>query len=127
MALEFKKDEKFEDFGSLEEFFSKYGDCSVEIDDIDEPNIRLIFTSNQDIEIRFLCSIPLSDIIRQEGGFPIGMEGYRILRITKNDGSSYFRISQSIDIDINQPDSEIEKLDKTLRGNKRFVLKIDKI
>ncbi len=127
MAIEFKKDEKFEDFGSLEEFFSKYGDCSVEIDDIDEPNIRLIFISNQDIEIRFLCSVPLSDIIRQEGGFPIGMDGYRILRITKNDGSSYFRISQSIDIDISQPDSEVEKLDKTLRGNKRFVLKIDKI
>lgn len=125
MALDFKKDEKFEDFGSLEEYFKNYGDCTVSIEDIEEPNIKLIIISNQEIEFRLLCSIPLSNIIRQKGGFPEEMDGYRVLRIKKNDVESYFRVSQSIDIDLNQLDSEIEKLDKTLIGNKRFVFKIE--
>jgi len=125
MPLLFKKDDKFEDLGSVEEFFSRYGDCSVSIDDIDEPNIRLTIISNQEIEFKLLCSNALSEIIRQETGFPKGMERYRILRITKNDGTSYIRVSQSIDIDLNQANSEIQVLEKTLKGNKRFVLKID--
>jgi len=127
MPLIFKKDDKFEDLGSIEEFLSKFGDCSVSIDNIDEPNIRLTIISDQEIEFKILCSNPLSDIIRQEGDFPQGMERYRILRITRNDRNSYIRVSQSIDIDVNQPNSEIEILENTLKGNKRFVLKIGDI
>jgi hypothetical protein len=121
MPLIFKKDDKFEDLGSIEDFFSSYGDCSVSIDNIDEPNIRLTIVSEQ------FCSNPLSSIIRQNGGFPEGMGKYRILRITKEDGSSYIRLSQSIDIDASQPSSEIERLEKTLKGNIRHFIKIENL
>lgn len=127
MPLIFKKDDKFEDLGSLEEFLSSYGNSSVSIDNIDEPNIRLTIVSEQEIEFKLYCSNPLSSIIRQNGGFPEGMEKYRILRITKEDGSSYIRVSQSIDIDASQPSSEIERLEKTLKGNIRHFIKIENL
>lgn len=123
MPIVFKKDDKFEDLGSIEEFLSSYGDCSVSIDDIDEPNIGLTIVSNQEIEFKILCSTPLSSIIRQNGGFPEGMEKYRILKITKDDGSKYIRVSQSIDIDGSHPDSE--RLERTLKGNVRQFFKIE--
>jgi hypothetical protein len=123
MPIVFKKDDKFEDLGSIEEFFSGYGDSSVSIEDIDEINIRLTIVSNQEIKFEILCSTRLSSIIRQYGGFPDEMEKYRILKITKNDGSKYIRVSQSIDIDGSLPDSEI--LEKRLKGNVRQFFKIE--
>lgn len=123
MPLVFKKDDKFEDLGSIEEFFSDYGDSSVSIEDIDEINIRLTIVSNQEIKFEILCSTPLSSIIRQNGGFPDGMEKYRILKITKDDGRKYIRVSQSIDIDGSLPDSE--RLENTLKGNVRKFFKIE--
>lgn len=125
MSLVFKKEDKFEDLGSIEEFLSSYGDCSVSIDDIDEPNIRISIVSNQEIEFKILCSTPLSSIIRQNGGFPEGMEKYRILKITKDDGSKYIRVSQSVDIDVSHPDSE--KQERILKGNVKQIFKIENL
>ena len=127
MPLIFKKDDKFEDLGSIEEFFSSYGDCSVSIDDIDEPNIRLTIISEQDIEFNLFCSKSLSNIIRQNGGFPEGMGKYRILRITKEDGRNYIRVSQSVDIDASVDNPEIERLINTMKGNIRQFIKIDNL
>lgn len=98
MKIESKKDPKFENLGTLNDFISKYGVCSMTIDDINEPNIPLSIISNQEIEFKLYCSYALSDIIRHQQGFPYGMKNYRILRITNNDGSSYIRVSQSADI-----------------------------
>lgn len=125
MAIEFKKDPKYEDLGSLDDFFSKYGDCSVSIENIDKANIPLSIISNQEIEFKLYCSYALSDIIRQQQGFPHDMENYRILRITNSDGSNYIRVSQSINIkkSIDECFDEVEKL----KGNVRIVFNIDDI
>ena len=127
MSLEFKKDDKFEDLGSFEDFFNNYGDCSVSIDHIDKPNIQLTVISNQEIEFKLVCSLPLSNIIREEKGFPTGMEKYRILRISRQDSSSYIRVSQSVDIELDISNSNVMDLDNKQRGNKRFVFKIKNV
>jgi hypothetical protein len=125
MPLVFKKDDKWENLGSIDEFFSSYGDCSVSIDDINEPNIRLSIVSNQEIEFKLLCSTSLSSIIRQNGGFPLGMGKYIIYKITEGNGSKYIRVSQSIEIDVNHPESE--RLEHLLKGNVIKVFKIEEL
>jgi hypothetical protein len=127
MPLIFEKDNKFEDLGSLEEFLSSYGDCLVSIDDINEPNIRLTIVSEQEIEFKILCSNPLSKIIQENGGFPEVIEMYRIIRIKKKDGGSYIRVSQSINIDVSKPNSEVEKLKNTVKGNIIYSFKIESL
>jgi hypothetical protein len=125
MPIIFKADDNFEDLGSIEDFLCNYGNCTITIDNIDESNIGLTIVSNQEIELKILCSIPLSTIIRQIGGFPEGIEKYRILKIKNADGSKYIRISQSIEIDGSHPDSE--KLGQALKGNVRTIFKIENL
>jgi hypothetical protein len=120
--LEFKKDEKFEDLGSLDDFFNSYGDCDVSIEDIEKTNIQLTIVSNQQIEFKLVCSQALSNIIREENGFPFGMEKYRIYRICEPDGNCYIRISQSIMIEYNSSnDSEMEN---KLKGHIRYIFRV---
>lgn len=121
MSLKFN--DKFEDLGSMDDFFSQYGDCSVSIDKIDEPNIKLSIISVEGIEFKILCSTSLSKIIFQNNGFPEGMEKYRVQRITRDDGSKYIRITQSIEIDSTTPDAEY--LEATLKGSVSQFRKFD--
>ena len=120
--LEFKKNEKFKDLGSLDDFFNSYGECVVSIEDIEKTNIQLSIVSDQQIEFKLMCSQPLSDIIREEKGFPFGMEKYRIYRISEANGNCYIRISQSIMIEYNE--SNDFEMDSKLKGNIKYFVKV---
>jgi hypothetical protein len=109
MAFEFKKGDKFEDLGSLEEFCKNFGKCKIKIQDKAEKRITLNIKSIQDVEIKILCSIALSEIIRNTKGFPKDFQDYRLLRITNINGKKMIRLSQKIAYDVddllNEPNS----------------------
>ena len=54
--LEFKsnQNEKFQDLGSIEEYFKIYGDFECRI--IDEPKIKLLIISDEEVETLMSCS-----------------------------------------------------------------------
>jgi hypothetical protein len=56
--LEFKsnQNEKFQDHVSIEEYFKIYGDFECRIIDIDEPNIKLLIISDEEVETLMSCS-----------------------------------------------------------------------
>jgi len=122
MALEFKKDDKFEDLGSLKEYCNSYGKCKISIHNINDSNIALTIKSSQEIQFILLCSYALSNIIKKHRSFPEKFESYRILRIKKDNGEKFIRVSQNIDIEENQllSDEEFDKLTNSLEGNVRI-------
>lgn len=121
MALEFKKDNKFEDLGSLKEYCSYYGECKISIDNINNSNIVLTIKSSQEIQFTLICSYALSNIIKKQKSFPEKFESYRILRTKKEKGEKFIRVSQNIEIDGNQlSDEEFDKLTNTVEGNIRI-------
>jgi len=110
--FDFKKDNRFEDLGSLKEFGEKFGICKISIASISEANIHLSIKSNQEIEFKMLCSIPLSQIIRAKKSLPENIAEYRVLRIKENDETSYIRVSQSIIIEADSDISFNENIEK---------------
>ncbi len=100
-ALEFKSNhnDKFQDLGSIEEYFKKFGDFECRIIDIDEPNIKLLIKSVEEVETTMICSQKLSKIIKENKGFPKGMNGYRILRIVNSNSKPFIRVSVNMKID----------------------------
>jgi hypothetical protein len=100
-ALEFKSNhnEKFQDLGSIEEYFKKFGDFECRIIDINEPNIKLLIISVEEVETTMICSQKLSNIIKENKGFPKGMNGYRILRIVNSNSKPFIRVSVNMKID----------------------------
>lgn len=122
MALDFKIDDKFEDLGSLKEFCSKYGKCKISVENINDSNIVLTIKSSQEIQFSLLCSYPLSNILKKLKAFPEKFEHYRVLRIKKDNGDKYIRVSQNIDIEENQlfSNEEFDKLTNGLEGNVRI-------
>ena len=122
MALEFKKDEKFEDLGSLKEFCSNYGICKISIKNINDSNIVLTIKSSQEIQFSLLCSYRLSNILKKIKAFPKRFECYRVLRITNNNGDKFIRVSQNIDLEVNEllTHEEFEKLTNSIEGNIRI-------
>ena len=122
MALDFKKDDKFEDLGSLKDYCNNYGTCKISIDNITDSNILLTIKSSQEIQFTLLCSYPLSNIIKKHKSFPEKFESYRILRIKKDNGEKFIRVSQNIDIEENQllADEEFDNLINRLEGNVRI-------
>jgi hypothetical protein len=122
MAVEFKKNDRFEDLGTLKEYCSYYGRCKISINNINDSNIVLTIKSSQEIQISLLCSYPLSNIIKKLKAFPEKFESYRILRIKKDNGDKFIRVSQNIDIEANQllSDEEYDKLTNDLEGNVRI-------
>lgn len=122
MALDFKKDDKFEDLGSLKDYCNNYGTCKISIDNIKDSNILLTIKSSQEIHFTLLCSYPLSNIIKKQKSFPEKFESYRILRIKKNNGEKFIRVSQNIDIEENQllANEEFDNLINRLEGNVRI-------
>ena len=99
--LEFKSNhnEKFQDLGSIEEYFKIFGDFECRIIDIDEPNIKLLIISEEEVETIMLCSQKLSKIIKENNGFPKGMNSYRILRIVNSNSRPFIRVSVNMTID----------------------------
>ena len=121
MALEFKKNDKFEDLGSLKEYFSNYGECKISIDNINDSNIVLTIKSSQEIQFTLLCSYALSNIIKKQKSFPEKFEYYRILRTKKENGEEYIIVSQNIEVDGNKlSDEEFDKLTNSVEGNIRI-------
>lgn len=118
MALEFKKNDEFEDLGSLKEYFSGYGECKISIDNFNDSNIILNIKSSQEIQFNLLCSYALSNIIKKQKTLPEKLESYRILRIKKYNGEKYIRVSQNIVIDGNQTSfEEYQKISNKVEGN----------
>lgn len=99
--LEFKSNQnkKFQDLGSIEEYFNKFGDFECRIIDIDETNIKLLIISEEEVETIMLCSQKLSKIIKENNGFPKGMNNYRILRIVNSNNKPFIRVSVNMNID----------------------------
>jgi hypothetical protein len=122
MALDFKKDDKFEDLGSLKEFCSNYSICKIYIDNINDSNIMLTIKSSQEIQFNLLCSHTLSNILRKLKSFPERFECYRVLRIKNDNGDKFIRVSQNIDLEVNEllSDEEFDKLTNSLEGNVRI-------
>jgi hypothetical protein len=57
LPLEFKSNQhKFQDLGSIEEYFKIYGDFECRIIDIDEPSIKLLIISDEEVETLMSCS-----------------------------------------------------------------------
>jgi hypothetical protein len=114
--LEFKSNhnEKFQDLGSIEEYFKMYGDFECRIIDIDEPNIKLLIISDEEVETIMSCSQKLSKIIKENKGFPKGMNNYRILRIVNPNSKPYIRVSVNMTIDW---DGSSEVLDDVMKNN----------
>lgn len=122
-----KQDNKFEDLGSLKDFCSKYGTYNIVIENDIASNIYLLIKSEQEIELRIFCSIALSEIIRDEGELPKNIDDYHVLRIKRNDDTSYLRVSQNLNIEGDpnlSPMENVEKI-KNLRGNVAISLKIN--
>lgn len=121
MALEFKKNDTFEDLGSLKEYCNNYGNCKISVNNINDSNIALTIKSSQEIQFTLLCSYALSNIIKKQKSFPEKFEYYRILRIKKDNGEKFIRVSQNIDIEENQlSDEEFAKLTNRLDGIARI-------
>lgn len=100
--LIFKMGNKFEDLGSLKEFCNNFGKCKVKIQDKAASRITLNIRSIQDVEINILCSIALSEIIKNTKGFSKDFQYYRLLRITKSNGEKIIRLSQAIAFDVDE-------------------------
>jgi hypothetical protein len=128
MALDFKLkgNSKFQDLGSLDEYFDKYGETDCYIEDLKSSNIKLLFKTKDEIEIILTCSQQLSDIIKKNSGFPQGMENYRVLRILKDNGDSYIRISINMELDGDKNGFVFDDMEKykNFTGNKIITYKI---
>jgi hypothetical protein len=113
--LEFKSNhnEKFQDLGSIEEYFKVFGNFECRIIDIDEPNIKLLIISEEEVETIMLCSQKLSKIIKENNGFPKGMNSYRILRIVNSNSKPFIRVSVNMTIDW---DGSNEVLDDVMKN-----------
>ena len=113
--LEFKSNhnEKFQDLGSIEEYFKVFGNFECRIIDIDEPNIKLLIISEEEVETIMLCSQKLSKIIKENNGFPKGMNSYRILRIVNSNSKPFIRVSVNMTIDW---DGSIEVFDDVMKN-----------
>ena len=76
--LEFKSNhnEKFQDLGSIEEYFKIYGDFECRIIDIDEPNIKLLIISDEEVETIMSCSQKLSKIIKENKNIENSLKYY---------------------------------------------------
>jgi len=122
-----KQDNKFEDLGSLKDFCSKYGAYNIVIENDTSSNIYLLIISEQEIELRILCSIALSEIIRVEGELPKNIDDYHVLRITRNDDTSYLRVSQNLNFEGDPNLSAMENFEKIkdLKGNVAIHIKIN--
>ena len=113
--LEFKsnQNEKFQDLGSIEEYFNKFGDFECRIMDIDETNIKLLIISDEEVETTMICSQKLSKIIKENKGFPNGMNNYRILRIVNSNSKPFIRVSVNMKIEW---DGSTEVLDDVMKN-----------
>ena len=122
-----KQDNKFEDLGSLKDFCSKYGAYTIVIENDIASNIYLFINSEQEIELRILCSMALSEIIRVEGELPKNIDDYHVLRIKRNDDTSYLRVSQNLNIEGDSNLSLLENIEKIkdLRGNVAINFKVN--
>lgn len=118
----------FEELETLKEFCEKYGDCTVSVEDMQEYNIQLKISSDQEIEFKILCSNALSDIIRKENKLPENLFDYKILRITENN-RSYIRVSQSRTVEADPNLSLWENMEKVkdLHGNISVSFKVEDI
>lgn len=114
----------FEDLGSLKEFSERYGGLGeVQIENCNEYNLLLILKTKEEFEMRLLCSNALSKIIIQSNSFSKDFLDYRVLRITKSNGTKYIRVSQNIEIK-GDPNIDIMtqvELSKKIKGNKRII------
>lgn len=119
MPLDFKKNEKFEDLGSLNEFLSNYGNYQISIHNVESENILLIINSEQEIELQIYCSKNLSKLIKTEEDFYKDITNYRVLRITNDNGNKYIRVSQSVIINGDPSISVFDNIEKVkkLKGN----------
>ncbi|MDD2382513.1 MAG: hypothetical protein WCY58_13235 [Mariniphaga sp.] len=127
MALEFKNNNTFEDLGSLEDFLKDYGDCQIEIENINEINICLIIKSEQQIDFRIYCSKPLSEIIKSNDFSFEDFMKYNLYRITNEAGQKYLRLTKEMQID-SDPDIHLMDFIKTLdqsKGSYKINIKID--
>jgi|LakMenEpi03Aug12_release.lakeMendotaPanAssembly.Ray.scaffolds.fasta_scaffold868906_2 hypothetical protein len=91
--------DKFQDLGSIEDYFKTFGNFECRIIDIEEPNIKLLIISEEEVETIMTCSQKLSKIIKDNSGFPKGMNAYRILRIVNLNSKPFIRISVNMNID----------------------------
>lgn len=129
MALEWKKNDKFEHLGTLEDFFKDYGDCHGIIGDINEPNIKLNIKSEQEIEFTIYCSKPLSEIIRNSRTIPEYMNQYNLYRIIDSFGNKYIRVTQEILVN-NDPNLDLidnAKLYENIKGSVKISFNLDEI
>lgn len=113
--LEFKsnQNDKFQDLGSIEEYFKIFGDFECKIIDINDPNIKLLIISEEEVETVMVCSQKLSKIIKENNGFPKGMNGYRILRIVNSNSKPFIRVSVNMKIEW---DGSTEVLDDVMKN-----------
>lgn len=118
----------FEELETLKEFCEKYGKCKVSFEDIQEYNIQLKISFDQEIEFKILCSNALSGIIRKENKLPENLFDYKVLRITENN-KCYIRVSQSrtIEADTNLSLWKNMKKVKDLPGNISVSFKVEDI
>ena len=92
----FRVDEKWIDLGNLKSFLSNFGNCTYKFKKIENKNIVLHIKSEYGIKIQILCSENLSEIIRDENGFPQKFKHYRIYKIMKSDGNYIIRITHQM-------------------------------
>lgn len=116
---------KFEDLGSIGECFTKFGEATYQLVDINDEKIKLLISVNEDIEIKILCSRQLSKIIKESNGLPFGIEKYRVLRIKMNNGKSYIRLSVNLEFDgdILESINDTFKKHEIFKGNKIILYK----
>lgn len=118
------KEDQFENLGSLKEYCEKFGGViQIEVDNTEPYNTVLIIKMREEVELKLLCSIPLSKIIFETKLTTEEILDYKVLRVTKDDGSKYIRVSQSIDIkaDPNLSIEENIKLTEHVKGSKHLV------
>ena len=101
----------------------------MSFEDTSNANIKLKISSEQEIEIIIICSRSLSDIIRKEKRLPANIYDYNVLRIVKNNGTSYIRVSQLIDAEGDPSLSIMENVEKVqdIAGSVKICFKIENL
>lgn len=124
--IHFEADESWTDLGNLKTFLSNYGQCKYEIQNFNRINILLFIESEYGLKIQILCSKNLSNILREENGFPKKFDQYLIYKIKKSNGKYIIRLTSEMNICYNDKLTEEQNQNKirNLKGNVTLQVKV---
>ena len=106
--------DKFNYLGTLQEWLNRdYKDFKINIldQDLSEKNIPIFISTFEEVGLRLFCTISLSNAIRNKKRSKEELRKNIVVKVIKDDGTSFFRLSELVvDIKIGR-DGEIQKFE----------------